>query len=125
MTTPEGWNALITAEVPTARFRERVAHCARMYLASLEEGVTISTEQLVEHLYPRAIADQTLAGDTARKRIYMSLAKLAPIGLEDCCVKGEVNGQFMGKPKRPWRWFSPGPVDVCCMCGQIVQPAEE
>ena len=125
MNTTQQWNALVTADVKPSRFRDAVAHNARVYLAGLGEGEQISTEQLVEALYPRSVAVQTLTGDTARTSIYAAISKLAVMGLEDCCVKGEVNGNYMGRPKRPWLWFSPGPVDVCSKCGQVVPPSEE
>lgn len=124
MKTPEQWNKILAPEMASVYARNAVMHAARVHLASLAPEKRIGTEQLVETLYPRTKAERSLTGDNARARIYTVLAKLATDGLEDCCEKGEVNGQFMGKPKRPWLWFSPGDVEICCMCGQIM-PQEE
>lgn len=122
--TPEQWNALFLSAVSPKRFRDAVEREVRLYLAHLEMGEMVSTENVVEHLYPRAVAEQSLTGDSARTRIYAVMAKLPYSNLEDCCMKGKVTGQFMGKPKRPWLWFSPGDIQVCTSCGQIL-PTEE
>lgn len=120
------WIRLVTSDAPMRDFRKAVEHSARLHLATLKEGTQISTERLVEAIFPRVESDRSLAGDTARTRIYVSLSKLATIGMEDCCVKGEVNGQFMGKPKRPWLWSCPpGGMNLCYACGQIVPPSED
>jgi hypothetical protein len=123
--TPAQWNAYIALDAPPIRFRRAVEHAARVHLSTLATDERISTEELVEALYPRDVAKGTLAGDTARTNIYAALARLAQGGLEDCAVKGEVNGMFMGKPKRPWLWFSPGDVEVCYACGQIIPVGKE
>lgn len=115
--TPKEWNILYCG-ANVSQFRKAVENAARIHLATVIES--ISTEQLVEALYPRETADLSLTGDTTRKHIYTALSKLAVNGLEDCCMKGGVNGQFMGKPKRPWLWFSSGNVELCPHCNQIM-----
>ncbi len=125
--TPEQWNQLINdhAEKLSGKVRNRIALEARLYLITLAPGIEISTNKLVEALYPRAVADKTLAGDLARRAIYKVIGQLTLDGLQDCCRKGEVNGKFMGRPKRPWLWYCPEGVEVCCMCGQFLPVEDE
>lgn len=119
MMTPREWNQLIVSDAPMRAFKDAAQRCALEFLASVPKGKEIKTEQLVEGLYPRAVADQSLQGDLARKRIYIVIYKLASNGLEDCARKGEVSGEYMGKPKRPWLWFNPGNLEVCFACGHV------
>ena len=122
--TPKQWNEL--SELRShALMKKTVEHRVRLYLATLAPGVTITTNQLVEALYPRKVADQSLLGDNTRNNIYRAISQLATTGLEDCCMKGEVSGSYFGKPKRPWLWFAPPEQAVCCMCGQIMPAGED
>lgn len=119
--TPKEWNETMEYSNSMQLIRATVAAEARLYLATLADGIELSTEKLVDGLYPRAVAEKTLAGDSARSRIYKIIAKLAANGLEDCCKKGEPNPKkFMGKTTRPWLWFNPGTVPVCYACGQAL-----
>lgn len=117
--TYEQWNDLLGSE-NLARGRAVLAVEARRVLLELTLGEKITTNELVERIYPRAIADQTLAGDIARTQMYTLIGQLAKGDLSDACEKGEVNGHYMGKPKRPWLWFKPIGSEICCMCGQVV-----
>ncbi len=120
---PEQWNQKF-ATLPPRKLKKIVEREARIILSKLEPKVKISTEQLVESLYPREISYLTLEGDNARTGIYRLIGQLAAEGLDDCCVKGKVNGQFMGKPKRPWLWFRCEPEEVCEFCGQSIEKDE-
>jgi hypothetical protein len=126
MLTPEKWNAFFNEEVGFSQkvLKRRVEMEVRAHLAELMPGITISTNELGEALYPRAIAEASLAGDKARTTLFKMIGVLANDALSDCCVKGEINGQFMGKPKRPWLWFCPGDTKVCPQCGQPL-PSDE
>jgi len=124
--TPKEWNSLMSSEAPARDFKAAVYRNAVEFIAALPMGKEFKTEQIIEGIYPREISKLTLAGDTARKRIYLMLYKLSMNGLEDCCRKGEVNGEYMGKPKRPTIWFNPGGFVTCWECGHItIKKGEE
>jgi hypothetical protein len=120
--TPKQWDSLFDPETKNAYYtiKSTVEHSAREHLATVAPGLQIGTNALVEALYPRAIADQTLAGDHARGQLYKLIQRLAVDGLQDCCVKGEVQGKYMGRVKRPWLWFSPPEPELCYACGQAL-----
>ena len=120
---PQQWNELSESGARGV-FKKAVEHHTRLYLATLAPGVTLTTNQLVEALYPRNVAAQSLTGDNTRNNIYRVVGQLALEGLEDCCMKGEVSGSYFGKPKRPWIWFAPEEQPRCCMCGQTM-PGED
>lgn len=117
--TPKEWNQVFASGVVTRRLKLIVAREARLYLTTLGPGVQVSTNALVEALYARAEAEQSLEGDIARNGIYKFIGLSAPEELSDCCIKGEPTGQFMGRPKRPWLWFAPE-THTCPTCGQPV-----
>lgn len=123
--TPKQWNELFASgKIPRA-LKLSVAREARTYLITLAPGVQIGTNALVEALYPRAIADQTLEGDIARTAIYKYIGLLAKEGLDDCCIKGAAAGQYMGRPLYPWLWFAPESSEcICPTCGQPTGAAE-
>ena len=117
MLKPEEWDMVMRPLVPTTHAKKVVAEHARAFLQSQHHVLT--TNQLVEALYPRAVADQSLAGDEARDRIYKLLAALAVDDLHDCAQRGEPDGRkFMGRPTRPWLWHAPKAKESCPMCGQ-------
>lgn len=117
--TPQQWNKLFNSGLPAGRVANTAAVDIRAYLLALMPGVTIGTNELVEALYPRAIADQSLAGDNARHQLYKMIGKLAHDKLADCCMKGEVKEKkYMGREVRPWLWFCPEDSDCCATCGQ-------
>lgn len=98
--------------------RAVVALNAREHLATIAPGLMTTTDNLIEALYPRKLAEQSLRGDRTRFALSKLLLDCAKKELSDCCVKGEVNGQYMGKPKRPWLWFYAPPPETCPHCGQ-------
>lgn len=120
--TPKQWNQLFASGKTARALKLSVAREARTYLITLAPGVQIGTNALVEALYPRAIADQTLEGDIARNGMYKFIGLLAKDGLDDCCVKAtEPQGQYMGRPLYPWIWFAPETSECLCpTCGQPV-----
>jgi hypothetical protein len=120
MLTWQEWNALCTKEVPGKKRRQAVSKYARQYLLALTPGITISTNELGEALYPREVGERNVTNDNARTEIFRQLGLLAKDGLDDCCIKGEVCGQFMGRPRRPWLWFCPEDQELCAACGQVV-----
>lgn len=116
---PKQWNDLFRDELASPKvLRATVDHHARAHLATLAQGVTISTEALVESLYPRALAELSLLGDVTRDKIFTCVLALAKTGMEDCCKKGEPSGKCFGKVKRPWLWFAPLEHEKCPACGQ-------
>lgn len=123
--TPDEWNKLELPDGSIKQFKSVVSREARTFLETLLPGETINTNNLVEALYPRDIAAQSLQSDLTRTRIYTLIGQLAISGLEDCCVKGEVQGTFYGKPKRPWIWFCPVEREVCPHCGQFLAKESE
>lgn len=127
MLTTDEWNNFMSPEAkfPPRMLKKRVRKEVREYLSTLAPGITISTHELGEALYPQAVAVQTLRGDMTRHKIFEIIGKLANDGLDDCCVKGPVNGKFMGKPKRPWLWFCPPDEKICPTCGQDLPVEEE
>ena len=121
MLDPAEWNMVLRPIVPTSHAKKVVAENAREHLATLEQGKTISTNDLVEALYPRVIADLSLAGDEARMRIYKLIGALALDGMTACATRGEPDGKkYMGRPSRPWLWHAPKIRETCCMCGQVL-----
>ena len=121
MLKPSEWDTILRAIVPTVHAKKVVHEQARAFLQAMDQGETISTNNLVEAMYPREIADKSLAGDEARSRIYAMLAKLALDDMHDCCTKGEPDGKkFMGRPVRPWLWHAPKAKECCPMCGQVM-----
>jgi hypothetical protein len=123
--TPAEWDVLLRSDARKTVAYAHVAEAARAVLVKLDAGATLSTNDLVEALYPRAVADKSLAGDNARGRIYKALADAATRSLKDCATKGPPEGKkFMGRPVRPWIWHAPKELDVCVHCGQFM-PGEE
>lgn len=122
MLEPKEWNMVLRAIVPTSHAKKVVAENAREYLLTLGGyKKTISTNELVEALYPREEADKSLEGDEARMRIYKLIQMLALDGMTDCATRGEPDGKkFMGRPVRPWLWHAPKTREVCCLCGQVL-----
>ena len=90
---------------------------ARAHLATLAPGVTISTNQLVERLYPVAGVRGEGQG---RQRIYTALKasrKGQPMLLTDCRTKGPLKRIMGGIKARPWVWHRPevpAPRMICC-----------
>ena len=125
--TPKQWDRLFDPESKNSYYtiKSSVMSAARGHLATVAPGIHLSTNELVEALYPRAVADQTLTGDLARAQLYKFIGRLAVDGLQDCCVKGEVTGKFMGRVKRPWLWFAPPDTELCYACGQPLPWAAE
>lgn len=127
MMTPDQWNELlhpVIGEEDMKKVRGLVARDAREHLATIAPGLTITTTQLLDAFYPRELAELSLKNDHTRNAIAQQLQKCATKELEDCCVKGEVNGQYMGKPKRPWLWFAL-PRELCPHCGQVMLEKED
>ncbi len=121
--TPQQWELLLDKEKSTGTMKNKIARHARAHLSTLAEGVTISTNQLGEALYPRA-EQSSPKSDLIRIRLYKILMQLAQGGMADCCMRGEVNGMYFGKPRRPFIWFCPPETELCCMCGQPI-PLED
>lgn len=124
MLTPRQWQQLMADGHSANLAKHRVAQYARAVLCEVPPGETISTNTLGERLYPR-VDGESLRSDTARVAIYKYLAALAKNELSDCCEKGEVDGHYMGKPRRPWIWYTPDNTEMCCMCGQFIPPEPE
>lgn len=122
MLTPKEWNNILRPITPTNHAKKVVAQYARAYLIEYAQDMTLSTNELVEVLYPRSVADQSLEGDEARMRIYKLVAMLALDGMNDCATRGDVEEgkKFMGRPVRPWLWHAPKVREVCCLCGQAL-----
>lgn len=117
------WNELLDPhreDRDVKKIREAIALKAREHLATVAPGLTVTTGELLEAFYPREIADQSLRGDRARHALSYQLLECTKKELSDCCIKGEVNGQFMGRPKRPWLWFFAEPRETCPHCGQVM-----
>ena len=117
MKTPKDWIELFANGTPKD-LRAMLEHDARAYLSTLPPGITITTNKLGDVIFPRSEGEKSLAADVAMTEVYKMLQALARNEMSDCCMKGEVNGQYMGKPKRPWLWFCPEEVDCCRTCGR-------
>lgn len=123
MLTAERWVVLLNSKISRKRIKARLAQDVREYLSTLMVGDVIGTNEVVEAIFPKEAAEATRKAFEARAEIFRLIGQLANDGLDDCCIKGDVEGQFMGKPKRPWRWFYPNESDKCPSCGQAL-PAE-
>lgn len=125
---PAFWNVTMAEAVPWQEAYKAVEMAARDKLAGIER--TLTTNELVEELYPEQFARE--AGITARKRIYKALAALATRGLADCASRGEPRKlRHAKKLVRPWLWHAPtvelnpeavaaNTVRQCPHCGGII-----
>lgn len=123
---PGEWNMILRPDAPWRDAYATVETSVRDYVQRvLNAGDLISTNTLVEALYPARFAKGE--GITARRRMYKALAALATHGLADCCTKGaETKFGRSHKPVKPWLWHAPRamgvtlPVQkVCCPhCGE-------
>lgn len=104
-------------ETPNIDFRNVVRQEAKDKLNTLQIGEILSTAQLVEAIYPKSQAIY-VAQTTIRDRIFKTLMQLIMTDLKTYCTKGEINGEYMGMPKRPWLWHLPKLVLICEHCGQ-------
>jgi hypothetical protein len=117
--TPAQWNEALAPNVPWQTAYPPVGEAARAYLAAeLAPGDLISTNTLVEALYPAQFARGE--GITARRRIYTALAALTKHGLSDCTTKGEPQRmKRTTKYVRPNLWHAPKAkaAATCPHCG--------
>lgn len=118
---PKEWDELFTSDVSVKKVQHIVMQQVRIHLATLAPGVTLSTTELVEALYPLKVAERSVQGDNSRATIFKIVGKLAREGLEDCCMKSDKpSGTFMGRPRYPWLWFCPAEDKLCPTCGQLL-----
>jgi hypothetical protein len=112
--TPLEWEIRLHKEQKWGNAYPHVEREVRAYLNTLAAGVTISTNQLVEALYPVA----SVRGEgNGRQRIYEALKAThhgRPAMLEDCRMRGPVKKIHGGIKGRPWLWHKPTPRLVCC-----------
>jgi hypothetical protein len=124
MLEPKEWDMVLRPLVPTHHAKKVIGEHARALLTDLLPGEILTTNQVVEALYPRDVADKSLTGDVARTRMYQLLAALAVDGLHDCATRGEPTAKkYMGRPTRPWLWHAPKVKESCPMCGQHMPEA--
>lgn len=119
--TPEQWDFHLAPDKSCNYIDKHVEREVREYLDTLPYARRLTTRELAEALYPRNIADRSLRGDKARKRLFESLQRLTRTGLEDCCTKNKDPKKirvFMGKKSKPWVWYRPKVVECCMFCGQ-------
>lgn len=124
MMTPNDWNEALR---PDRDLRERydvIANVVRTFLvgggAIIGEGEMLSTNDLVEALYPARYV-RTDAGHDARKLLFRALSArvLGKHALADCMTFGPERSKF-GKAQRPALWHAPFPVEYCEKCGQAL-----
>lgn len=119
---PAFWNHRLAPAMPwSSAYRHvEVAAIALLGINPLYRGKTLSTNELVEALYPAAQArgPESIA---ARSRIYKALAALAPRGLERYCFRGTPR-KLKGREIVPWLWKAPIRDDAprCPHCGEII-----
>lgn len=103
---PFDWNAALHPGVNWKQAYATVALEARAHLLKLDPSrEPLSTNELVEALYPEALSRGE--GITARKRIYKALFALAEHSLADCATQGAAYKNRMGQTRRPWSWHYP------------------
>lgn len=113
----EYWNPKLVAPWPQAYGVVEVAARALLSEHPAYNWQELSTNELVEALYPEAQARGP--GIESRKRLYKALQVLASNGrLTDCCHKGQPK-RVMGREIRPWRWHAPI-VKTCPHCGGVL-----
>lgn len=115
--TPQEWIDFFKCERTTKEINKTIEREARAFLYTIPPGMTASTNELVEALFPRSVGDKSRRGDDVRLMLYKVIGRLAVHELSHCCVKGEVSKRYMGKDARPWVWFCP---ECCPMCGQAM-----
>lgn len=128
---PADWNRLLHPDVAWQTAYATVEAQARAHLSAnpiFDGRKGISTDELVEALYPEALARGD--GILARKRIYKALKALTTRGLADCCERGEERLLKHSKTRkvRPWLWHEPGQVNAeaagkkfCPHCGGVLE----
>lgn len=113
----------LAAHVPWKKAYAFVERETRGWLIDYAIGrEPLSTDQLVEKLYPEKLARGD--GILARQRIYKALAALATRELADCARRGETFKRF-GKERKRWTWIYPQvemndeyqPRALCPHCG--------
>ena len=121
--TPQEWKEMIESdEVKVKDIKRVLIREIQSYLADLAPGMTVSTNHVVQAFFPSDFAALSRSNHDAQKNLSLLILQIAASGaMDDCCVRGEVNGQYMGKPKRPWIWFAPVERECCPMCGQIIE----
>lgn len=123
--TPIEWKEMIESDEVTVKEIKRVLiREIQSYLSDLAPGMTIPTNNIVQAFFPSDFAALSRSNHDAQKTLSLLILQVAASGaMDDCCIRGEVNGQYMGKPKRPWIWFAPTERETCCMCGQVMPEA--
>lgn len=95
---------------PTRGMREvldQLCPVIRKYLADIPRDAPLTTGQLVERIYPIALAKKE--GHEARTRFFQVLMYAAPRDLSDCAMRGPAR-RMRGKTKtiKPWLWCESG-----------------
>jgi hypothetical protein len=123
------WTEKLDPTIPWRVAYADVATVVRAWLLAhpIAETNSISTHELVEGLFPAALAKG--AGIVARRRLYKALMAQTTRDLADCCSRGPLqplHGHGKSGPKiRPWRWHQPTTPNPeqqvknrCSQCGQ-------
>lgn len=120
------WNSKLAPEIGWKEAYQHVELTTRAWIINSPRLAhePISTNELVEAMYPEALAIG--AGIAARHRIFKALMALATHGLADCCTRGpERKRAHSNLPIRPWLWHHPKErnieaVNKCPQCGQEI-----
>lgn len=109
--TPNEWNAALAADRSWPLVYSTVEAEARRFLiarnATRGEGGMLSTSDLVERLFPAALARGE--GVTTRLRLFKSVIHLAKHSMADCCMRDSEPKKklYMGHKIYGWLWHAP------------------
>lgn len=114
--TPLEVEVALRPEVGWREAHRAVETFGRAYLETLKDNETISTNALVNKLYP---IELVRGESTARTRLYQILLKMhqgQPAVLQDCRIRGVQRRIFGGVKATPWLWHKPQRQlrKVCC-----------
>jgi hypothetical protein len=105
--TPMEIEVVLRPEVKWREAHRVVDQIGRAHLSTLKDNETVTTNQLVNALYP---VEAVRGESSARRRLYQILLKVhygKPSVLDDCRIRGTERRSFGGIKVTPWLWHKP------------------
>jgi hypothetical protein len=117
--TPPEWNVALAPESDWHKAYAAAQNAAMAWLETQPPDMTFSTNELIEALYPAALAKGD--GIFARRRMFRGIIagannnkSIAPYVTRSAPV---MHPGFH-KMVRPWIWHRPAESEICLMCGR-------
>lgn len=118
------WNEVLDPAVEWRVAYPMVAERVREMLDPLPPGEVMTTTDLVERLYPAALALGT-DGILARRRMFKAVLAMTTRDLARYASRGPER-KIRGKVSQTWVWHAPGEpnpeareTEVCSICGRL------